>query len=374
MPWKELTTMSQRAEFVRLTNQEGTNFSDLCRRFGISRPTGYKWLERHLNGESLSNKSRRPYFSPNQTKKPIEDEIIKVRLKHPAWGGRKIKAFLTNKGFSNLPSPSTITAILKRNSLVDPEESLKHCAFQRFEKTEPNELWQMDFKGYFSLDEGGYCHPLTVLDDHSRFLLGLAACPNETSQTLQNQLSEVFLQYGLPKRMLMDNGSPWGDDWETRHTIFTAWLIRLGISVTHGRPYHPQTQGKDERLHRTLKDELLSRKSLPNLATCQTAFEDWRYLYNYERPHESLGMQPPSSRYKLSLKPFPEVLPPILYDDDCLIRKVDQSGKIYFQGYSFRVGKAFRYHPVGLRPTEIDGTYNVYFCSQIIAKIDLTLV
>ena len=167
---------------------------------------------------------------------------------------RKIKAYLERKEGSRMPSASTITAILKRNEQIDPAESSKHRPFQRFEMEQPNQLWQMDFKGYFALEEGGYCHPLTVLDDHSRFLLGLRACPNEAMVTVKAQLSEIFRSYGLPDRMLMDNGSPWGDDADTHHTIFTAWLIRLGVQVSHGRPYHPQTQGKDERLHRTLQD------------------------------------------------------------------------------------------------------------------------
>jgi transposase InsO family protein len=301
----------------------------------------------------------------------MEAEVVQVRREHPAWGGRKIKAYLERKGHSQLPSPSTITEILRRNDQIEAEEATKHRPFQRFEMEQPNQLWQMDFKGFFALEEGGYCHPLTVLDDHSRFLVGLKACPNETRQTVQEQLSGIFRSYGLPERMLMDNGSPWGDDADSPHTILTAWLLRLGVRISHGHPYHPQTQGKDERLHRTLQDELLSRYSLSNLPACQVHFDRWRDLYNYERPHEALEMHSPISRYQPSPRPFPEVLPPILYDTGDIVRKVDEGGKISFRHRRFRVGKAFRNNPVALRPALDDGTYDVYYCHQKVARISL---
>lgn len=373
MPWRELTPVSQRKDFVYLAKQGRVSFSELCRRFEISRPTGYKWLERELKGEPLADRSRKPRSNPRKTPQPIEDTIISMRTKYPAWGGRKIYHRLTKLGYVDLPQPSTITDILRRNGLIHPDESIKHKAFQRFEMELPNQLWQMDFKGYFGLPEGGYCHPLTVIDDHSRFLLGLEACVNQRKETVQDRLTTIFRQYGLPDRMLMDNGSPWGDSGESHHTVFTAWLVRLDIKVSHGRPYHPQTQGKDERLHRTLKDELLTRKSLANLVVCQKEFDDWRKIYNYERPHESLKMETPSFCYSVSTKPFPEQLPPIVYDTDFIVRKVDATGRIYFHNRDFRVGKAFRHNPVGLKPAEIDGTFDVYFCNQVVAQIDLTV-
>jgi transposase InsO family protein len=373
MPWKETTTMSLRTEFILLAELEGANFSQLCRRFGISRKTGYKWRKRYREGgeSGLADRSRRPHHSPRRSPAETEAAVVGVRREHPAWGGRKIKAYLKRKGQAQLPSPSTITEILRRNDQIDAEEAAKHRPFQRFEMEQPNQLWQMDFKGYFALEEGGYCHPLTVLDDHSRFLVGLKACPNEARQTVQAQLCDIFRCYGLPERMLMDNGSPWGDDAENPHTILTAWLLRLGVQISHGHPYHPQTQGKDERLHRTLQDELLSRYSLTNLPTCQVHFDRWRDVYNFERPHEALQMQSPYCRYQPSPRPFPEVLPPILYDTRDIVRKVDQAGKISFRNRSFRVGKAFRYNPVALRPTLMDGNYDIYFCHQKVAQISL---
>jgi transposase InsO family protein len=373
MPWKETTSMSLRSEFIHMAEHGNANISELCRRFGISRKTGYKWLKRYReDGESgLADRSRRPHHSPRRSSAEIEVIVVEVRREHPTWGGRKIKAYLERKVHTKLPSPSTITEILRRNSQIDAEEARKHRPYQRFEMEHPNQLWQMDFKGYFALEEGGYCHPLSVLDDHSRFLLGLKACSNETRQTVQEQLTEIFHCYGLPERMLMDNGSPWGDDRDSPHTILTAWLIRLGIQISHGHPYHPQTQGKDERLHRTLQEELLNRHTLANLTQCQMHFDLWRDLYNFERPHEALEMQTPSSRYQYSPRAFPDVLPPILYDPSDIIRKVDQAGMIYFHNRKFRVGKAFRYNPVALRPTLNDGDFEVFFCHLMIAKISL---
>ncbi len=373
MPWKETTTMSLRTEFIQLAKIEGANISRLCRRFGISRKTGYKWFKRYQEGgeSGLADRSRRPHHSPRRSTEEIEKAVIGARQEHPAWGGRKIKAYLERKEQRQLPSPSTITEILRRNDQIDAEEALKHKPFQRFEMEHPNQLWQMDFKGYFALQEGGYCHPLTVLDDHSRFLVGLKACPNETHKTVQDQLSGIFRCYGLPERMLMDNGAPWGDDIDSPNTILTTWLIRLGVQISHGHPYHPQTQGKDERLHRTLKDELLSRYALADLPQCQVHFDRWRDVYNYERPHEALDMLSPISRYQPSSRPFPEALPPILYECGDIIRKVDEAGKISFHNHSFRVGKAFRFNPVALRPSQRDGDYDVLFCQHKVAKISL---
>lgn len=373
MPWKESTNVSLRTEFIHLAQQAGANFSELCRRFGISRKTGYKWLKRFREaGESgLADRSRRPQHSPLRSAEAVEARIVQTRRAHPAWGGRKIKAYLERQDENRWPSPSTVTAILRRHQHIDPEAARKHRAFQRFEMEQPNQLWQMDFKGYFALADGGYCHPLTVLDDHSRFLVGLKACPNETSQTVQVQLSEIFRCYGLPERMLMDNGAPWGDAANSPYTILTTWLIRLGVHISHGHPYHPQTQGKDERLHRTLKAELLSQQTLTSLPKCQVQFDQWREGYNYHRPHEALHMQPPISRYQPSPRPFPEALPPILYEPGDVIRKVDEGGKISFHNHIVRVGKAFRHNPVAIRPALTDGEYEVIFCQQKVAFISL---
>jgi len=372
MPWKEVTTMSLRLDFVRLALHEDANMSQLCKRFSISRKTGHKWLKRYQQHgkEALVNQTRRPHISPNRTPAEMEELALQMRDRHPAWGGRKIRSLLLREGHAtNIPCPSTITAILHRYGRMDAAESVKHRAFQRFQKERPNELWQMDFKGHFPMTEGGYCYPLTVLDDCSRFLLGLRACGNENRETVVEQLTSIFRCYGMPDRMLMDNGSPWGDDADNPYTRLTVWLLRLGIDISHGRPHHPQTQGKDERLHRTLKAELISRRRFAVLPDCQMAFDDWRDTYNHVRPHEALGMCVPGERYRPSSRPFPEVLPPVLYETDDIVRKVDVCGRISFCSRRFRVGKAFYQQPVALRPTDTDGVFDVFFCHKPVAQI-----
>lgn len=191
------------------------------------------------------------------------------------------------QGYQDVPAASTITDILRRHGRLSEDEASKHKAWTRFEHEAPNQLWQMDFKGHFPMGQGR-CHPLTVLDDHSRFSLGLIACSNERTETVQRGLTSLFRRYGLPDRILADNGSPWGSNGEHRYTQLNVWLLRLGIITSHGRSYHPQTQGKEERFHRTLKAELLRWEDFRNLTHCQRLFDAWRNKYNMERPHEAL--------------------------------------------------------------------------------------
>jgi transposase InsO family protein len=293
-----------------------------------------------------------------------------VRQRYPFYGGRKIHHTLVQEGFDHPPAPSTITSILDRNGLLSPQRR-RVRNWQRFEAAAPNALWQMDFKGHFGMDRGR-CHPLTVLDDHSRFCICLAACPNEQGRTAQEQLDAAFQRYGLPERMLMDNGGPWGSSGQGLHTRFSARLIRLGITVSHGRPLHPQTQGKDERFHRTLKLEVISqRPAWHDLQEAQLAFDSWRPQYNFQRPHEALGFEVPGSRYAPSPRTLPKVLPAIEYDADFLVRKVMDNGRIKFKGERYFVGKAFIGDPVGLHQIG-EAVWDVYYCHQRIACIDLT--
>lgn len=371
MPWREVSPVSERREFVGLANAPGANVSELCRRFGISRKTGNKWLSRFRESgvEGLAERSRRPQGSPARTDERVEAAVLDLRAKHPAWGGRKLRARLLALGHTSVPSASTITAILERNGLLSEDRREKRN-WQRFEHEAPNRLWQMDFKGHFATEQGR-CHPLTLVDDHSRYNLCLRAFDNERATTVQEALSDVFRRYGLPERILCDNGSPWGDDAHTPHTILTVWLLRLGVGVSHGRPYHPQTQGKEERFHRTLQLEVIQRAVFRDLDHCQQQFDVWRTTYNHERPHEALAMAVPADRYQPSWRQFPEKLPPIEYSPGDLVRKVDQKGVFSFKGRFWKLGKAFREMPVALRYTEQDGVFDVYFCSERVKSIEL---
>lgn len=364
--------MSLRREFVVLATETDSNIRELCRRYGISPKTGYKWINRFKErGEAgLEEGSRKPHTSPSRTAPDREAAVVALRDRYRAWGGRKIRARMIRLGHQEVPAASTITGILRRHDRLDPEESAKHKAWKRFEHEAPNRLWQMDFKGHFAIAEGR-CHPLTVLDDHSRFNLGLFACANERTESVQARLTELFRRYGLPVRILADNGSPWGSRWEYRYTVLGVWLLRLGVSISHGRPYHPQTQGKDERFHRTLQAELLRWEQFSDLGHCQRSFDAWRDTYNLERPHEALQMQVPADRYRVSKRPFPELLPPIEYTPGDVVRKIGKKGAIAYKGRIYQFSQAFKGQPVALRETRTDGVLDVVFCLHTVAKIDL---
>ena len=365
--------MSLRREFVVLASRADANVRQLCRRFGISPTTGYRWIRRYREGAvaGLANRSRRPCRSPARTAQEVEAAVVAIRREHRAWGGRKIRHRLLALGHRDVPAASTVTGILHRHGLIDPAESVKHKPFVRFEHDQPNDLWQMDFMGYFPLAKGR-CHPLTVLDDCSRFSIAVRACDDEKGLTVKAHLTDMFHRYGLPRRILSDNGSPWGCTSEARYTWLSAWLIRLSVRISHGRPYHPQTQGKDERFHRTLKAELLKGEFFQDNAMAQESFDRWRDVYNLQRPHEALGMATPASRYQASPRPFPEVLPPIEYAADDTTRKIGQDGYFQYRNKTFKVSQAFTGYRVALRPTTTDGELNVFFCHQQIATIDLT--
>jgi len=373
MPWKVETVMSRRKELVTLAVSEGVNMSELCRRGGVSRKTGYKWLRRYRErgDRGLHDLSRRPHQSPNRTSDEMEQAVVELRREHPTKGSHVLAQMLKDRRYDPVPSKSTVTATLKRHGLIDPAESAKRQPYKRFEHEEPNQLWQMDFKGHIPISSGGRCHPLTVLDDHSRFSLGVKACRDERSQTVQDQVASIFGHYGMPDTMLVDNGPPWGSDFDHPFTVLTVWLIQLGVSVVHSRPYHPQTLGKLERFHRSLKAELLQGRTYTDLAHCQSSFDRWRDFYNLERPHHALGLDTPASRYSMSPRPFPEALPALQYDIDDQVRRVDINGRISFRGRPFRVGKAFKGKHVALRPTTTDGVWVVFFSLQPVANINL---
>jgi transposase InsO family protein len=392
MPWKEVSTMSLKEEFVLLAGQEGANIRQLCRRFGISPKTAYKWIARfnQQGSAGLANRSRRPTTSPSRTTTQLETLVLQERERHPAWGGRKLHCILSSKCPNlDIPHPNTITDILRRHGCLQGPYTPPHNShtWHRFEHPSPNDLWQMDFKGYFSTTTQAYCYPLTVLDDHSRFSVALRACPNEQRLTVQSHLIDIFRVYGLPARITMDNGSPWGwgASWGdgaspytpyTPYTALTVWLLRLGVGVSHSRPYHPQTQGKDERFHRTMKAELLHNRVFTDLEQCQGRFDEWRDEYNLHRPHQALDMQVPASRYKPSGVEYPEALAPIEYpavgtEGVVAIRRVQGRGEIYYLGKEWDVSKAFRQYDVALKQTETEGVLDVYFCHHKVRSIDM---
>jgi transposase InsO family protein len=372
MPWGVKEKVEQRGEFIRKAKLQGKSFTKLCAEYEISRKTGYKWLQRDNQRLGLEDQSRRPQHSKYQIGGEMEKLLLDMRREHPAWGGKKIRQALLNEGREGIPASSTITEVLRRNGFIDERESLKHRAFQRFEYAAPNELWQADFKGSKGWARQVGCHALTVLDDHSRFNVGLRSCPNERKETVQQEFSLMFRQYGMPLRILTDNGSPWGNGPANEsYTTLSVWLMILGIGVIHGRPYHPQTQGKDERFNRTLQAEVMRRCRPDDWKEYQPVFDEWREVYNHVRPHEALGMRVPAERYAPSLREFPEKLPEVVYDEGLQLRKTDPTGWICFHNQYWYVGRAFQGYYVAVKQSEVDGVFDVLFMNYCISSIDL---
>jgi transposase InsO family protein len=371
MPFKECSLMSQREEFCRLALMVGSNVRALCRRFGISPTAGYKWIGvyKTQGAAGLADRSRRPLMSPSQSPPELEAQVLAVRREHPAWGGRKIRRVLLNQDLA-APSASTITQILRRHGQLDGPGAGQRRDWVRFEHAEPNDLWQMDFKGWFDLGQGR-CHPLTVLDDHSRYALEIGALGDEQGESVRGQLEASFRRYGLPWRILCDNGPPWGTAGHGEHSRLGVWLMDLDIAVSHGRPYHPQTQGKDERFHRTLKAEVLDGGTFKTLAQAQAAFDAWRAIYNTQRPHEAIGLQTPATRYRMSPRSMPQAIAPPDYEPQAQVRKVHANGCFAFKGRTLRVSKAFAGKTLALRATNHDGLFDICYRRHVLAQIDL---
>lgn len=372
MPWEARSIVSQREEFVRLAGGAGANITRLCERFGISRQTGHLWIRRFAEGgpPALADRSRRPRRSPGRSSPEMEALIVRLRGRHPAWGGRKLKAWLEQHGHGCVPAASTITAVLRRHGLITPEASEAATPWRRFEHERPNDLWQMDFKGPIATRRGA-CQALTVLDDHSRFSLGVRACPDQRTATVRGELTRVFRVYGLPWRMLADNGPPWSAETGETWTTLKVWLLKLGVVMIHGRPYHPQTQGKEERFHRTLTAELLRRADLLDLAHAQSLMDPWRDVYNLERPHEALRMKPPASRYRVSDRAMPAEAAGYEPSPGQTARTVKEGGHLRYGGQRWYVGKAWDQEVMGLVESREDGLIDVHFGPYHIAQLNL---
>jgi transposase InsO family protein len=320
----------------------------------------------------LAERSRQPRSSPRRSAPEIEAAALSVRTANPTWGGRKIARVLAREGIG-WPSPSTVTGILRRNGVELGAQGGGAKPFIRFEHEAPNDLWQMDFKGHVAL-RAGRLHPLTVLDDHSRFSLVLEACPDQTTETVKARLIAAFRRYGLPFRIATDNGPPWGDGGRNDFTLLGVWLIETGIAISHSRPHHPQTLGKEERFHRTLKADAMQGPPFDSLDTAQRAFDRWRHVYNAERPHDGIGGAVPLDRYRTSPRDFKDTPEPFDYAPGDHLRKIQQKGATSLLGRPLKICKAFAGRTVAFRPTAKDGVFDAYFRHQKIETIDLNLV
>lgn len=368
MPWGSKTVEKLRMEFVSEA-QTTENFSALCREFGITRRTGYLWLERYNNGDELSDKSKKPLLIANKTSPEIENLIISLRKANPGWGARKLKVVLENQGYENIPCAKTLNNILSRNGYISKEDSLKHHPYKRFEKESCNELWQTDFKGEFKMRNNKYCFPLDILDDHSRFLIALKACPS-TKNVVIPTFEAAFREYGMPNSILSDNGAQFAG-FKHGFTRFEKWLMDLNILPIHGRIVHPQTQGKIERFHRTMDNELISRILLDDLVDADNHFCDYRIKYNEFRPHEALGMKCPQDIYIKSKREYIEKIPEYEYGGQYHVIKVNSWGYVRFGKWQIYLSETMVGNYIEFRPDEEHNSFIACYRNFKIAEFSM---
>jgi transposase InsO family protein len=367
MPWKTMDVRQQRLEFVIAAKRGSQPFLSLCKEFGISRPTGYLWLRRYEQQglPGIAERSRRPLASPRRTAAAWEQRVVEVRERYPDWGARKLQVVLAREGVA-LPR-NTVHRILLRHGLVRDFDQ-HPPALQRFERAQPNELWQMDFKGPKGWPQT--MGPLSVLDDHSRYVIVLAANGNTDGRPVREQLENAFQQCGVPEAMLMDHGIPWwSQQAPSGRTKLSLWLIRQGIRLCWSGVRHPQTQGKVERFHGSLQ-RALRRRGMPR-ENLQAWLDAYRWEHNHVRPHEALNMQTPASVWRPSCRRYDPRPPRWEYPRGAWVLKVDPQGKVEVQGWKWKISKALTGEWVQL--VAIEDRVLVYYCATLFREIDLRL-
>lgn len=358
MPWKRTCPVDERLQFIALVQSSEESFSELCRRAGISRKTGYKLLRRYEREGAAAFMDRPPVALHIRHKLPREliARIITVRKEHPTWGPRKIRAWLREHHFWRVPATSSIGSVLKQYGLV----RLRHrprlpmaASGSSIEPTqEPNDTWCIDFKGHFAMQNGKRCHPLTISDHESRYLLICEALSRPTELEARPHLERAFYEFGLPKRIRSDNGVPFATQSLGGLSMLSAWWIRLGILPERIEPGHPEQNGRHERFHRTLGADVPPQE---NLLEQQLAYDRNRTIYNEVRPHEALDMKPPARVYRPSRRRMPALLPELEYPPTMKVRKVDKDGRLRFAGSTHVfVSKVLANEAVGLEPAGED--------------------
>jgi len=339
MPWERTDVGEQRVQFVVRAVSGKESMAALCREFGVSRPTGYRWRRRFQETGTITavvEHSRRPKHSPSQTAMESEARVMELRQEY-GWGAKKLAVLLNEEG--RLLRVITINRILKRRGLVTKWGS-HPPALERFERAEPNQLWQMDGKGKYR-SEDGMCYPLSILDDHSRYAVGLYGLQAFTAEQVYPCLLRTFARCGVPEAMLMDHGSIW---WGTTNGYGLTWLsvrlIEQGIRLHYGRVGHPQTQGKVERFHRTLNEALRHRGYPRRMEQWPGALKEFQHNYNQRRPHEALGMQRPAERYRPSERSYQAQPRAWEYPQGSEVRRLNSQGFLYWQGQNWFVCEA----------------------------------
>lgn len=367
MPWESKTVEEMRKEFVTAA-KESCNFSSLCREFGISRKTGYKWPERAQNGEGLCDKSRKPSVTANKTCAEVERLIIAKRKQFPGWGAKKLKQALENQGYE-IPCIKTVNNILNRNGCISKEEALKHKPYVRFEKEQCNEMWQTDFKGEFKMRDGNYCYPLNIFDDHSRFVIKISPGLS-TSNAVLPAFRAAFEEFGMPDSVLSDNGAQFAG-FRQGYTQFEKWLKDHDVLPIHGRIKHPQTQGKIERFHRAMNSELLNHYTPENIDDACRMFSEWRDVYNNIRPHEALGKRCPSDVYTRSSREYCDKVNKHEYGGGFHVIKVNSWGYVRFDKWQIYLSETMINEHIEFRPNPHGDSFIACYRNYAIAEFDV---
>ena len=374
MAWSETNPMRERLRFISDLETCLYSMSELCEMYGISRKTGYKWAERYAAEglEGLADRSRAPNSCPHRIRPEIREAILDLRHEHPTWGPRKLRTVLKSQQPEQpWPAASTIGDLLKREGLVKarPRRSRPpHPGRPRFEARAPNDVWSIDFKGDFLTGDRRKCYPLTVVDQRSRYLLSCQGLDGPRGAPVRRILESLFEAYGLPQAILSDNGTPFSSSTSlSRLSRLSVWWLKLGIEPLLIEPGRPEQNGRHERLHRTLKEDT-ARPPAKNLATQQERFDQFRRIYNEQRPHEALEQQPPATIYTTSGKPYPRTIPEPEYPGHYHVRRVRRTGEIKWKGATPFLSETLAGELVGLEEVD-EGVWSVYFGERLLKRI-----
>ena len=374
MPWREVTAVDERKDFITAWKRQELSFSALCRGFGVSRPTGYKWIERFQESgeDGLSDESRTPVHQPRAMPPALRTRILDLRQRHPRWGPKKLKARLeTDSPDLVWPARSTIGELLRREGLAQPrparrrtlvhDEPLAHAAL-------PNDVWCADFKGWFLTRNGQRCDPLTITDAYSRYLLRCRSVPKTDGPHVKTIFEAAFREFGLPAAIRTDNGPPFATTGLAGLSRLSVWWIRLGIAPERIVPGRPEQNGRHERFHETLKAETATPPKA-DLSQQQRRFADFQHEYNHVRPHEALGLRTPDRFYRRSARRFPASLPDLAYPFECWTRSVSAAGHISWRQHQIYISVLLENESVALRPLE-DGLFEVFFGPVLLGWFD----
>jgi transposase InsO family protein len=370
----ETVLKDQRIQFITDHRLGLYSATELCARYGISRKTGYKWLDRfeEYGRRGLADRSRAPHHCPHRIAAELAALLCATRRKHPDWGAGKLLDYLEPRHPTvEWPAVSTVNDLLARQGLVHKRRRRRphqHPGVVAPATTEPNDLWTADFKGQFTTRDGVYCYPLTIADQHTRFLLTCFGLPSTHGAGARTIVERAFRAYGLPQAIRTDNGVPFATSGIHGLSQLNVWWMRLGIQHQRIHPGRPQQNGAHERMHKTLKRGAI-RPPRANAAAQQRAFNRFRTEYNEERPHETLGGRTPASQYRPSPRPYPRVLPPQEYPGHFLVKKITTGGTFRFQHRLLFIANSLTHHHIGLEETD-DGIWSIFFNTVLLAKLD----